>query len=213
MTAIQVFDPPMCCSTGVCGATVDADLVRFAADLDWLKSGGVSIERFNLAQQPAAFASDPAVRAALETKGDAALPLVKVNGVVQCSGVYPSREQLAAWAGLEAPAPILYSEAVEELVAIGASIASNCQPCFRFHYDRARRLGVSLEDMQRAVTTAQAVKDAPAQAVLALADRYLQGKPAAPGGLVVVESAPSDQAGGCCSPAGSAAGGKASGCC
>jgi hypothetical protein len=38
MTSIRVFDPAMCCSTGICGPSVDPQLVRFAADLDWLKS-------------------------------------------------------------------------------------------------------------------------------------------------------------------------------
>ena len=104
MTAVRVFDPAMCCSTGICGPSVDPQLVRFAADLDWLKSQGVSVERFNLSQQPAAFADDAEVKAALETKGEAGLPLVKVNGEVKSSGGFPSRDELAAWAGLgEAP--------------------------------------------------------------------------------------------------------------
>lgn len=104
MTAVRVFDPAMCCSTGICGPSVDPELVRFAADLDWLKSRGVSVERFNLSQQPAAFAEDAAVREALEQKGEAGLPLVKVNGEVRSSGGYPSREELAAWAGISAHA-------------------------------------------------------------------------------------------------------------
>ena len=106
MTAIRVFDPAMCCPTGVCGPAIDPQLVRFAADLDWLKNQGVSVERFNLSQQPAAFAADAAVNAALESRGEASLPLVKVNGDVKSSGSYPSRDTLAAWAGIEAPAPV-----------------------------------------------------------------------------------------------------------
>jgi len=106
MTTVRVFDPAMCCSTGICGPSVDPQLARFAADLDWLKTQGVSVERFNLAQQPAAFAEDQVVRSALETKGEAGLPLVKVNGEVKSSGVYPSRAELAAWAGVGARVPI-----------------------------------------------------------------------------------------------------------
>ena len=104
MTAVRVFDPAMCCSTGICGPSVDPQLVRFSADLDWLKSQGVSVERFNLSQQPGAFADDAAVKTALETKGEAGLPLVKVNGEVKSSGTYPSRDELASWAGVGAPA-------------------------------------------------------------------------------------------------------------
>jgi hypothetical protein len=105
MIVVRVFDPAMCCSTGICGPSVDPQLARFAADLDWLKSQGVAVERFNLSQQPAAFADDAAVKTALETKGEAALPLVKVNGEVKSSGTYPSRDELAAWAGLGVSAP------------------------------------------------------------------------------------------------------------
>jgi len=104
MIAICVFDPAMCCSTGICGPAIDPELVRFAADLEWLKSRGVSVERFNLSQQPGAFAEHPAVRAALESKGAASLPIVAVNGDVKSSGDYPSRDTLAAWAGLAASA-------------------------------------------------------------------------------------------------------------
>jgi len=68
-----------------------------------------------------------------------------------------------------------YSPVVAELVAIGAAIASNCEPCFKHHYDQARKLGVSLDDLAAAVNTAQAVKQAPAQAILKLADRFLHG--------------------------------------
>jgi hypothetical protein len=39
----------------VCGPEVDGDLVRFAADLDWLKKQGVAVERYNVAQEPGAF--------------------------------------------------------------------------------------------------------------------------------------------------------------
>ena len=103
MNTIRVFDPAMCCSTGICGPGIDPELVRFAADLDWLKGQGVSVERFNLSQQPAAFAEDAAVKATLESKGDAGLPLVQVDGDVKSSGLYPSRAKLAAWAGLADP--------------------------------------------------------------------------------------------------------------
>jgi len=104
MTAVRVFDPAMCCSTGICGPSVDPRLVRFAADLDWLKAQGIAVERFNLAQQPAAFAGDAAVKAALAANGEAGLPLVKVNDEVKSSGVFPSRDELATWVGLAAPA-------------------------------------------------------------------------------------------------------------
>lgn len=52
MKTLTVFDPAMCCSTGVCGSDVDQVLVDFSADVQWLKGRGVQVERYNLAQQP-----------------------------------------------------------------------------------------------------------------------------------------------------------------
>ena len=62
MTRIQVFDPALCCSTGVCGVDVDQELVGFSADFDWAKQNGAQIERFNLAQQPMEFAENNLVK-------------------------------------------------------------------------------------------------------------------------------------------------------
>jgi len=101
MKTIQVFDPALCCSTGVCGVDVDQRLVSFAADVDWAKQQGAQIERFNLAQQPMAFAENAAVKAFLERSGQEALPLVLVDGEVALAGRYPTRAELARWAGLK----------------------------------------------------------------------------------------------------------------
>ena len=99
---LQVFDPAMCCSTGICGPEVDPKLVQFAADLDWLKAGGVIVQRHNLAQNPAAFVANEAVKAALSEKGEAALPMILLNGKVATMGRYPDRNELAAWFKLKA---------------------------------------------------------------------------------------------------------------
>jgi hypothetical protein len=97
---IRVFDPPMCCGTGVCGPSVDPELARFAADLDWLQKQGVTVERHNLAQQPGAFVSNAAVKDALTERGNECLPLVLVDDRIAVEGAYPSRETLAALAGV-----------------------------------------------------------------------------------------------------------------
>ena len=95
MKRLQVFDPPMCCSTGVCGPTVDPALPQFAADLAWLQGQGVEVERFNLAQQPQAFATNDLVRQHLTKYGSDCLPLLVADGQVISGGVYLTREQLA----------------------------------------------------------------------------------------------------------------------
>jgi hypothetical protein len=100
MATIQVFDPALCCSTGVCGVEVDQQLVGFSADVDWAKQNGTTIERFNLAQQPIVFAENAVVKAFLERSGTEALPLILVDGEVALAGRYPNRAELARWAGI-----------------------------------------------------------------------------------------------------------------
>ncbi|MFO0757881.1 MAG: arsenite efflux transporter metallochaperone ArsD [Byssovorax sp.] len=114
---IRVFDPPMCCGTGVCGPSVDPELARFAADLEWLKKQGVGVERYNLAQQPGAFVSHAAVKDALAARGNECLPLVLVDERVAVEGGYPSRDTLAALAGV-----------VVKKLAIAPASAGCCGP-------------------------------------------------------------------------------------
>jgi hypothetical protein len=97
MARIQVFDPALCCSTGICGVDVDQQLVGFSADVDWAKQ---NIERFNLAQQPMEFAENTLVKAFLERSGADALPLILVDGEVALAGRYPSRAELSRWTGI-----------------------------------------------------------------------------------------------------------------
>ena len=97
---LRVFDPPMCCGTGVCGPSVDPELARFAADLEWLRKQGVTVERYNLAQQPGDFVAHAAVAEALRTRGNEALPMILVDERAAVEGSYPSRETLAALAGV-----------------------------------------------------------------------------------------------------------------
>lgn len=97
MKTIQVYDKPMCCSTGVCGPEVDPVLPWFAADLQLLKSQGHLVERFNLAQEPAAFIRNPEVHRLLATQGTNCLPLIVIDGQVVSRRVYPAREELTRW--------------------------------------------------------------------------------------------------------------------
>jgi Arsenical resistance operon trans-acting repressor ArsD. len=102
MPTIRVFEPALCCNTGVCGPDVDEALVVFSADLNHLKNLGADVERHNLANDPSAFASSDTVRAFLQVAGSDGLPLTLVDGLTVMTGAYPAREQLMRYAGLGA---------------------------------------------------------------------------------------------------------------
>ncbi|PSL44049.1 arsenical resistance operon trans-acting repressor ArsD [Salsuginibacillus halophilus] len=98
---LQVFDPAMCCETGVCGPEVDPELARVAGDISALKTKGITVERFNLGNAPAPFVETPAVKALLDAKGADVLPVVLADGKVVKEGAYPSQEEFEAWTGIK----------------------------------------------------------------------------------------------------------------
>jgi hypothetical protein len=100
MKTLEVFDPAMCCSTGVCGVEVDPVLAQFSADLQWVSEQGIAVSRHNLGQEPAAFAANPAVLKEMEA-GMERLPILVIDGQIASTGLYPSRAQLAQKLGLK----------------------------------------------------------------------------------------------------------------
>lgn len=100
MVTIEIFDPPLCCPTGICGPTVDPALLdaqeailRVQSELD----GRVRVERYALGQQPAKFMQQQEVVARLKAQGVAVLPVTVVAGHVVKEKGYPSYQELCAW--------------------------------------------------------------------------------------------------------------------
>jgi len=100
MKTLEVYDRPLCCSTGICGPSVDPALVHFAADLAWLKAQGVEVRRYNLAFEPGAFTTHNDVKEALRAGQVGCLPLVRCEGRIVSEQIYPTRAQLAQWCGI-----------------------------------------------------------------------------------------------------------------
>lgn len=91
---LSVYDPAMCCSTGVCGTNVDTALVEFAGTLKILAQKGIALERYNLSQQPAAFAENQQVKKYLTDLGSKALPFIFIDDNFVMSGRYPTAKEL-----------------------------------------------------------------------------------------------------------------------
>ena len=94
MKRIEVYDPPMCCSSGVCGTKVDEKLVEFASVLKTLSNSGVTVRRFNMSQEPEAFVKNVKVKQLLTEKGQDALPLIFVDDELKWSGVIPATAEI-----------------------------------------------------------------------------------------------------------------------
>lgn len=116
---LQVFDPAMCCTTGVCGPGVDPQLARIAADLEWLKSKGINVERYNLAQDVAQFASNSTIKQFLNSQGTKCLPMILVDGTVVSQSSYPTREELSEITGVPYEPGPAFKARNPDLVGIG----------------------------------------------------------------------------------------------
>jgi hypothetical protein len=93
---IQIYDPAMCCSTGVCGPSVDPELVRIQEALRQLQkqASDIIVERYGLSNDPQAFVANTAVAELLKSDGPGCLPLTFVDGKLVSKGSYPGNEQL-----------------------------------------------------------------------------------------------------------------------
>ena len=97
MKTIAIYDPAMCCSTGICGPDVDPILPQVAGMLAQMKERGVRVERYNLAQQPMAFVQNSGVRDLLDREGVEVLPVTFIDGEIVLTGQYPDQETRAQW--------------------------------------------------------------------------------------------------------------------
>lgn len=102
MKKIQIYDPAMCCSTGVCGPSVDPELLRMSVVVKNLESKKYPVQRFNLTSDTDAFITHSQINTLLNEKGPEVLPIVMVDDVVMMTGQYPSNEELEEWTGFSA---------------------------------------------------------------------------------------------------------------
>ncbi|AMW07035.1 hypothetical protein GEMMAAP_19375 [Gemmatimonas phototrophica] len=93
---VAVFDPAMCCPTGLCGPGVDPALLTISRDLRWLEKQGATVSRNGLSTAPDAFVANPRIQGLLQAFGDDALPATLINDKVLVHGRYPTREELVA---------------------------------------------------------------------------------------------------------------------
>ena len=95
MKKIQIFEPAMCCPTGLCGVGVDPELLRISSVLNALQQKGIAIDRFNLTSAPMEFIKNKAVNDLLQEQGVEQLPAIVVDGEILFTGRYPSNDEFA----------------------------------------------------------------------------------------------------------------------
>ena len=106
MKTMQIFEPAMCCPTGLCGVKVDPELLRVSAVLNTLKQNGVAVQRFNLSNAPQEFVNNKTVAAYVRKFGPNGLPVVLVDGTIVITKRYPTNAEFVTL--LELPKDMLH---------------------------------------------------------------------------------------------------------
>lgn len=124
MKDMKLYEPAMCCSTGLCGVSVDPELLRVSTVLNTLKQNGIEVQRFNLSNAPQEFVNNKAVNDFLKQYGPQMLPVTVVDGSIVLSGRYPSNAEFVKLLGV--PAELL---GVKADTATGSSCCSGGGCC------------------------------------------------------------------------------------
>lgn len=101
MKNIEIFDPAMCCPTGVCGPSIDPELLRIATVINSLKEKGVFIQRHGLSSEPQDFIANKVISEILQKEGAEVLPVTLVDGEIVKTREYPANEELSKWLEME----------------------------------------------------------------------------------------------------------------
>lgn len=118
---IDIYDPAMCCATGVCGPSVDTELLRVATVVEALKKKGVDIARYNLASEPQAFVTSKTVNDLLMQDSDV-LPITLVDGEVVKSKAHLTNDEFSKYSDVA----IVTAPAAEAACCSGAEQAACC---------------------------------------------------------------------------------------
>ena len=124
MKKMKIFEPAMCCPTGLCGVGVDPELLLISTVLDTLKKHGVIVDRFNLNSAPAEFIKNKTINAYINEKGTEGLPVVMVDDEIVITGRYPTNEEFTKL--LDLPGDVLGVKSTSVKVKVSKKNSGGC---------------------------------------------------------------------------------------
>ena len=100
MKTMYIYEPALCCETGVCGVSVDPELLRISTVVNNLKKQDVKIQRYNLNSNPQAFIDNAEINQLIMKEGVEALPATVVDGRIVKTQAYPANGEIAKLLGI-----------------------------------------------------------------------------------------------------------------
>lgn len=124
MKTIEIYEPAMCCPTGLCGVSVDPELLRISTVIEALKKKGIKAERYNLSSAPMAFVHKKAIHDFMNKKGAEGLPVTTIDGAIVMEGRYPTNEEFFSL--LELQEDVLGEKITEQKHSGGCCEGGSC---------------------------------------------------------------------------------------
>jgi hypothetical protein len=95
MKKMIIYEPAMCCPTGLCGVEINPELLRISTVLNALKNHGVEVVRYNLSNSPQEFVKNEIVNNYINNKGVEGLPITVLDNQIIITGRYPTNEEFS----------------------------------------------------------------------------------------------------------------------
>ncbi|MDD4344041.1 MAG: arsenite efflux transporter metallochaperone ArsD [Eubacteriales bacterium] len=100
MKKMYIYEPAMCCPTGLCGVGIDQELLNLSTLIANLEKKGIKVERYNLTNSPQEFVNNKEINDLIMEKGIEILPVTLVEGVIVKTGGYPNKEEITEFLGM-----------------------------------------------------------------------------------------------------------------
>ena len=94
---LEIFEPSLCCESGVCGPEPDKVLIDLQNTIQLLKKVGIETKRYAINQAPLVFVQNAVVRDFIKANGPGKLPLVLLDSQIIKTGGYPTTDELKAF--------------------------------------------------------------------------------------------------------------------
>ena len=102
-TKMFIYEPALCCDTGVCGVGVDPELIRISTVANNLKKNGVDLQRYNLNNAPQEFVNNAEINKLINGEGGVEnLPATIVDGKIVKTKAYPTNGEIVMWLNIPA---------------------------------------------------------------------------------------------------------------
>jgi hypothetical protein len=98
---IRIYEPGMCCPTGLCGPSINPEIMRITTVMNTLEKDNVDIKRFNLTSNPDEFVNNNIINNLLVNEGEEVFPVTLLNDEIVKKRNYPNNEELSNWTGIK----------------------------------------------------------------------------------------------------------------